>query len=117
MKIESLEKAARSADARNDFWSARYYRFAIQFLRSRKGGEPFTGEDLREWIQQRIGAPKNPNAWGGLASGVISYWLRTEQVERAGMGRMQSVKSNGRLTPQYRRPGGLLTRLWRKLAG
>lgn len=108
-----MDDSNATASSRHEAWKALYYINAHEFLRTRQRGSAFTGEDLRRYIEPRIGSPAGPGSWGAMAAIVILSWRRRGMIENCGARPMVSRKSHGRLTPAYRRPQTIRSRIRR----
>ena len=88
-------------------WRTSYRKAVADWFDGMGVGTSFTGEDLRMAVLARgVRNPRHPNAWGGMASGAISGWLKAGRIEAAGMATASDPKAHARMYPQYRKTQG-----------
>lgn len=82
-------------------WTAGYAIHAERFLESKLPKQTFIGEDLRRYLEPRIGSPRSANAWGGASCGLFRRWLNEGRIREIGMAPMSANASRRRRSPLY----------------
>ena len=78
-----------------------YTEQAAQLIDQLNPGTDWTGEDIRIYIESKIGKPHHHNAWGAI----INSAVRRKTLIKTGKYRqMRAPKSHARATPVYVRP-------------
>ena len=95
--IKARDEGMKAVAENSAPWFERARACATESLRP--GGSWFTGEDIRQWIECRVGPPHHSNAFGALISrlvrdGIIVPTGRTVPSTRA--------TSHAHRTPEYR---------------
>ncbi len=88
------DEAIAKVSEHNDKWfSACVRKMELYWM-----DEGFTGEDIRFYLNQEVGCPAHPNAWGAL----INTLVRRKIIKPTGEYRaMKDDSSHARRTPVY----------------
>lgn len=98
LQKEAEAKVAGNAKAE---WRDGYALHAEAFLKTLLPKQTFIGEDLRKYIEPKIGKPHHPNAWGAMGGMAIRRWTKDGRIQVIGMTKMTSKASHARLSPLY----------------
>lgn len=82
-------------------WREGYKTLAEAFLAQLTPKATFIGEDLRKYVEQEIGQPHHPNAWGAMAQGTLRRWRKEGRIAMIGVSQATSKKSHASLYPRY----------------
>ena len=86
--------------AHNESWMEQCLKWAAHHIPNCKR-EDFTGEDIRFWIQDYVGEPGHPNAFGALINTLIKRKVIVPTGEHR---QMKDKTSHARSTPVYKAP-------------
>lgn len=101
LKQQGMQQALDNERAE---WKAQYVHFAEQWFAAQPQGTEFQGEDVRAYVQRRIGAPHHPNVWGGVFGGRITEWFKQHRLDiLPRMRPAKATRSHGHVYRVYRK--------------
>jgi hypothetical protein len=90
------EKGIKEVSEHNENWMKRAILGARTYITY---PATFTGENIRNYIEQWVGAPKHPNAYGALINTLIKRKIIVPTGEHR---KMKDIRSHARSTPVYK---------------
>lgn len=98
LQKQSEAQVAGNASAE---WRDGYVSLAEAYLSGLAPKQTFIGEELRKFIEPKIGKPHHPNAWGAMGGKMLRRWQKESRIVAIGMTKMTAKSSHARLSPLY----------------